>query len=131
MLDQDQKLAIKKAHSTTSEVRHVSQSMKAFRVIFNHFSARQNIFPVRDFFEQTTGDSVESAAGIEDEGARFKDNPDALQGILTEETYQPIDQEKIIISMDLMSVDLLDIGHLPKLIDVFKCFYATGRNTLI
>jgi len=127
MTDHDVDLAVKKAHSTTGEVRSMAYSMNAYRVVLNHFSQRQEVFPVQDFIANTTKKS-DVNVDSEDEDTRFCDNPDALQGLLSLPESTRVDESKVIIQMDLMSIDLFALPYLPGLLPVFKEFHKTDQK---
>jgi len=125
LCDAERKLALSKAHSTTSEALFVAKQMNAYRVVLTHFSQRQNAYPVADFMansiqrESLDSPRLEESPGENEDRRIISD--DEIKGISRQlELDNP---ESIIIGFDLMTINFADLASLPSLLGVLKCLY--------
>jgi len=117
LCDADRKMALQKAHSTTSEALFVAKQMNAYRVVLTHFSQRQNAYPIADFMANSP--------------LPLDEDEDVLRRILSDDEIKGIscqkedldNPESVIIGFDLMSINFADLASLPSLLGVLKCLY--------
>jgi ribonuclease Z len=93
MCDADQTLAVQKNHSCTCEVLSVAKQASVDRVIFTHFSRRQDSVPVHDFQLYRA--------------ALSKGDPSPAS---------EADLDRAIIAFDLMTCSQRDVSLLPKML---------------
>eukprot|EP01120_Amphizonella_sp_Union-15-10_P015095 TRINITY_DN7648_c0_g1_i1.p1 TRINITY_DN7648_c0_g1~~TRINITY_DN7648_c0_g1_i1.p1 ORF type:complete len:654 (-),score=115.41 TRINITY_DN7648_c0_g1_i1:33-1994(-) len=135
MLDKDIMLALKKGHSSTSEVLHVAYLMNAYRTILTHFSQRLYDYPVADFI--TSEEKLKFAKNNKHIAEPFPLDflpkiSDSLNLVHTglsrrglwDDQDQKVELDSVIVSFDLMTVKFKEIVYLPAMLEAVKLLYV-------